>query len=88
LKVQKKALIQMRDRGELIEHTAMIEVRNVKDKGYHFEPRTFWKCREPCRCPDRLKRQHREFLLDKYDGYIPYRYEKFVPLDDLDEEDV
>jgi len=77
LSVQTKALIQMYRRGELDSHTCTVDVKidnNVK--GYEKKEFTFYKINNIYRAKEDVIRKHREYLKAKYNGAVPYRYDK------------
>ena len=75
LQIQQKALIQMLRLGELDAHTVTLKVKPRKDNPDGIEEITIMKVNNIYRCPEHLKQQHREYLLRKYNGVIPYNYD-------------
>lgn len=78
LMVQCKALRQLVRNGEAERKTFQMEVCTGSGKHYKKELKdvTIYKLNEMYRAPQALIEKHRKFLLKKYNGVIPYNYDK------------
>lgn len=75
LTIQGKALAQLVRAGEAVKHTVIAECTTNRKNVYAKEEFTIWKITNIYRAKPELIEKHRAYLLKKYNGVIPYKYE-------------